>query len=104
MMMTASFDLARELGIDMAKLRTEHPAHPDQLRLHREIARRGEIYWAFDRMLAQAGLTREEIAEAQARQVKRKPAKLRPYVFTEAQLDIARRSLDAKDSVRKMRF
>jgi len=89
----------KELGIDVDKLRTEHFDHPDQLRLHRQISRKSELYWAYDRMLAQAGLSREVIAEAQTRQAKPKPAKLRPYVFTEAQLEIARRSLNAKDSM-----
>jgi hypothetical protein len=89
----------RELGIDVEALKREHPSHPDQLKNHKEIARAGERYWAYDRMLAQAGLTREDMAQAQARKVPNKKGKLRPYVFTEAQLAIARRSLDAKDSM-----
>jgi hypothetical protein len=90
---------ARELGIDLKKLMTEHPSHPDQLRLRKEITRKGETYWQYDRLLAQAGLTREQVEVAQIRQAKPKKAKLRPYVFTEAQLEIARRSLNAKDSM-----
>ena len=95
----SDYNLAKELGIDLEALHREHPSHPDQLRLHREIVQKGEKYWAYDRMLAQAGITREEIAVAQVRKVRTKPAKLRPYVFTDAQLEIARRSLNAKDSM-----
>jgi excisionase family DNA binding protein len=151
----SNFNLARELGIDLEALHREHPSHPDQLRLHREIARRGEQYWVRERFLTQLGteepdwfpdivngyswmtvaqvaqhlwvsestvrnwvkrgllpaqregekglrISREELDNLQQpilpRKVK-KPAKLRRYVPTDAQLEVARRSLNAKDSM-----
>ena len=96
---------ADELGIKMDELRAEHPFHPEQLANHRKISQKAERYWARERFWAGVGdeVAPETPVEPDVKTPK-KPAKLRPHVFTEAQLAIARRSVDAKDSVRKMRL
>ena len=62
---------AEELGIDIDELHREHPLHPRQVRLKQIAMRESEAYWA----------------------------KVNRYEFTDAQLQIARRSLDAQGSV-----
>ena len=96
---------AREMGIDLELLRSEDPFHPFQLRNHREIELRGQAFWNYRRMTAGPEYSPEaisdEISDSPASSVKtpRKAAKVRRYEFTEAQLEIARRSLDAGGSV-----
>jgi hypothetical protein len=89
---------AEELGIDITNLLREHPCHIDQIRNTRRINKQGAEYWARERFLAQ--VTANDTAEVVP--VVKKPgrrAKVRRYEFTDAQLQIARRSLDAEGSV-----
>ena len=62
---------AEELGIDIDELHREHPLHPRQVRFKQVAMRESEAYWA----------------------------KVKRYEFTDAQMQIARRSLDAEGSV-----
>jgi hypothetical protein len=92
---------AEEMGIDLDLLKGEDPFHPIQLANHRAIERRGEAFWAYRRMTAgpeysPGTINGEAVVEAAVKSC-RKPAKVKPYVFTEQQLDIARRSLNAED-------
>jgi len=94
---------AEELGIDLAELREEHPDSFDSFMMKRKIGRQAQEYWKNDRQLARV----EDYAPAPEaeytppKRVKKpsKPAKVRRYDFTEAQLEIARRSLNGRDSV-----
>jgi hypothetical protein len=94
---------ADELGIDLAELATEHPCHPVQIANHRRITRQAAEYWARDRFLARLEYSSESILvdspEPVAVKTPVKKAKVRRYEFTDAQLEIARRSLDAGGSV-----
>jgi hypothetical protein len=94
---------ARELGIDLDALHREHPSHPDQLRNHRRIAKRGEEYWARERFLARAEYSSKaikvETPEPAPVKIPKKRAKVRRYEFTEAQLRIALGSLNAGGAV-----
>lgn len=58
-------------GIDLDELQREHPLHPDQLRLKRIATRKSEEYWA----------------------------RVRRYEFTDAQMQIAFRLLNAGGAV-----
>ena len=90
---------AEELGIDLKKLRREHPDHWDSLMMKKRIGQKAEAYWARERMLARLGP--ETVVETPVEPVKtpRKRAKVKRYEFTEAQLEIARRSLNARGGV-----
>jgi hypothetical protein len=101
MTMTRFFDVARELGIDLEELKREHPLHPDQLRNHKQITKRGEEYWAHERFLPQAEYSPEAILpeEPATVEIPVKRTRVRRYEFTDAQLQIARRSLDAGGAV-----
>ena len=93
---------AREMGIDLNLLKGEDPFHPIQLANHRAIERRGESFWAYQRMIENLKYSPPAIkADTREKREKnvRKPAKVRRYVFTDSQLEIARRSLDAGGSV-----
>jgi len=72
---------AKELGIDISNLLREHPCHGDQILNTRRINKQGAEYWARERLRA----AYEDRVE--------------PYEFTETQLAIAVRSLDAEGSV-----
>jgi hypothetical protein len=94
---------AEEMSIDLGDLQRESPLHPDQLRLKRKLSKQAEEYWAHERFLARI---KDNVPAPQAtytppKRVKsaRKPAKVRRYDFTDAQLEIARRSLSGRDSV-----
>lgn len=94
---------ARELGIDLEELQREHPSHPDQLRLQRIISRDADNYWARERFLARledpiVPVVRDTLPEPSA-PVRVKRAKVGRYDFTDAQLNIARASINAKDRV-----
>lgn len=89
---------AKELGIDLDALQTESPLHPDQLRNHRRITKAGEAYWSHERFLTQVKYGSGAISTP-VPNVPVKRTKVRRYDFTEAQLEIARRSLDAAGSV-----
>lgn len=90
-------------GIDLDDLQREHPLHPDQLRLKRIITRKAEAYWARERFLAR--LEDNSVAvvfdtpEPSLVKTPKKRAKVRGYEFTDAQLEIAFRSLDARGAV-----
>lgn len=91
---------ARELGIDLDALHTEAPMHPDQLRNHKRITKMGEAYWSHERFLTQVKYSSGTISTPEpVPDVPVKRTRVRRYDFTEAQLDIARRSLDAGGSV-----
>lgn len=96
----------KELGIDIEELKKEHPLHPQQLRMKRILNQRARRYWENDRQLAQlsglSGLSIEEYENTpkpKEPRKKRASSKLRRYEFTEAQLEIARRSLNGHNSV-----
>ena len=93
---------AEELGIDLDELAREHPLHPDQLRMKRVISKRAEDYWARERFLARVEYSSDAISETpEPTPVKtpRKSTKVRRYEFTDAQLQIALRSLNEKGAV-----
>ena len=93
---------AKELGIDMGKLYAESPMSGQSIRQERRISKRAADYWAHERFLAQLHRDAEDtIPDTQPEPVKppRKRTKVKRYDFTDAQLEIAQRSLDAKDSV-----
>jgi len=90
---------AEELGIDLAALRMEHPDHYESLMMKRKISRQAQEYWKNDRELARiedyAPAPEAEYTPPKRRKRKRKGGKVESYEFTEAQLAIARRSLNA---------
>ena len=90
-------------GIDLDELQREHPLHPDQLRLKRIITRKAEAYWARKRFLARLGdggvgsiLDTPEPASVE---IPVKKARVKRYEFTDAQMQIAFRSLNAGGAV-----
>ena len=97
--MTHSFDWAAEMGIDLDELAREHPLHPDQLRMKRIINRRSEEYWSHERFLPRLEYRSQtifsETPTPEPEKIPVKRTKVRRYEFTEQQLDIARRSLNA---------
>jgi hypothetical protein len=94
---------ADTLGIEIDDLHREHPLHPDQLRLKRIITRKAEAYWARERFLARMEYSSQAIIPDTTPEPEAKPkvkrAKVNRYEFTDAQLQIARRSLNAGGSV-----
>jgi hypothetical protein len=90
-------------GIDLDDLHREHPLHPDQLRLKRIITRKAEAYWARERFLARLEYSSQAIIPDTTPEPEAKPkvkrAKVNRYEFTDAQLQIARRSLNAGGAV-----
>ena len=94
---------AEELGIDVGKLLQEHPGQWEQLMMKKRLNQRAEDYWRRERMLARvedyAPAPEAEYTPPKRKKSKRKAGKVRAYDFTEAQLEIARRSLSAGDSV-----
>ena len=94
---------AEEMSINLEELKRESPMHPDQLRLKRKLSKQAEEYWARERFLARI---RDHVPAPEAKytppkrkQSRRKAGKVRRYDFTDAQLEIARRSLNGRDSV-----
>jgi len=94
---------AEELGIDLKKLREEHPDQWEQIMMKKRLGKRAEDYWSKERFLSQLGDTgfapEATYTPPKKRTVKPKQGKVRRYDFTETQLEIARRSLGAGDSV-----
>jgi hypothetical protein len=94
---------AEELGIDVKKLLEEHPGQWEQLMMKKRLGKRAEDYWAKERFLSQLSDTgfapEATYTPPKRKQSKRKAGKVRAYDFTEAQLEIARRSLSGRDSV-----
>ena len=90
-------------GIDLDELHREHPLHPDQVRLRRIITRRATAYWARERFLTRLGdgcvgsiLDTPEPAPVE---IPVKKARVKRYEFTDAQMQIAVRSLNAGGAV-----
>jgi hypothetical protein len=90
---------AEGLGIDLDELQTERFDHPNQLANHRRITRQAAEYWARERFLARLGDGVAVETPAPTPQAKPKRAKVRRYEFTERQLEIALRSLNAGGGV-----
>jgi len=92
---------AEELGIDMKKLREEHPDQWEQIMMKKRLGQRAEDYWARERQLARIESPAPEAVYTPPRRVKspRKPARVKRYEFTDAQLEIAERSLNAGGAV-----
>ena len=88
---------AEEMGINLDDLQRESPLHPDQLRANRRLTKQAAEYWARERFLARMESPAPEAEYTPPKRVKtpKKPAKVRRYDFTDAQLEIARRSLNA---------
>ena len=101
--MTHSFDWAAEMGIDHDLLAREHFSHIDQIRNHRRIGRQAEAYWARERYLARVEYSSQAILadtpEPAPVKIPNKKARVNRYEFTETQLQIARRSLNAGGAV-----
>jgi len=92
---------AEEMGIDLEDLNRESPLHPDQMRAKRKLTKQAAEYWARERFLARM---ESPAPEATYTPPKRRPypkrsSKVRRYDFTDQQIEIARRSLGAGDSV-----
>ena len=92
---------ADELGIDLDDLVKESPTHIDQVREARRLAKKAAEYWARERFLARMEAPAPEATYTPPRRVKSptKPATVKRYEFTDAQLEIAFRSLDAGGAV-----
>jgi hypothetical protein len=92
---------AEEMGIDLEDLQRESPLHPDQMRANRKLTKQAAEYWARERFLSRLHSPAPEATYTppKRKQSKRKAGKVRAYDFTEAQLEIARRSLSGRDSV-----
>ena len=92
---------AEEMGIDLDALKRESPLHPDQMRANRRLTKQAAEYWARERFLARLHGPAPEATYTppKKRTVKPKQGKVRRYEFTDQQLEIARRSLSAGDSV-----
>jgi len=92
---------AEEMGIDLDDLRKESPTHREQIRERRRIEKQAAEYWARERILARMESPAPEAEYTPPRRVKTptKRAKVRAYEFTDAQLRIAERSLNAGGSV-----
>lgn len=98
-----SVDWGTELGIDLNKLLMEHPGQWEQLMMKKRLNQRAEDYWAKERFLTQledtAMMPEATYTPPKKSTVKPKQGKVRRYDFTDQQLEIARRSLSAGDSV-----
>jgi hypothetical protein len=92
---------AEEMGIVLDDLLKESPTHIEQIREHRRITKQAAEYWARERFLARLEAPAPEATYTPPRRVKspRKPARVKRYEFTDAQLEIAQRSLNARGSV-----
>ena len=93
---------AKELGIDMGKLYAESPLSGESIRAERKISKKAADYWAHERFLAQLHRDAvDTIPDTQPEPVKipKKRTKVKRYDFTDSQLEIAVRALDAKHSV-----
>lgn len=92
---------AEEMGIVLDDLLKESPTHIEQIREHRRITKQAAEYWARERFLARLEAPAPEATYTPPRRVKSptKPARVKRYEFTDAQLEIAQRSLNARGSV-----
>ena len=92
---------AEEMGIDLDDLVKESPTHIDQVREARRLAKKAAEYWARERFLARLEAPAPEATYTPPRRVKTptKPDTVNRYEFTDAQLEIAVRSLNARGAV-----
>jgi hypothetical protein len=92
---------ADEMGIDLDDLLRESPTHREQIRERRRIDKQAAEYWARERLLARMESPAPEATYTPPRRVKTptKPAKVKRYEFTDSQLEIAQRSLNAGGAV-----
>ncbi len=92
---------AEEMGIDLDDLFKESPTHREQIRERRRIDKQAAEYWARERFLARMEPLAPEATYTPPRRVKSptKPATVKRYEFTDSQLQIAQRSLNAGGSV-----
>jgi len=104
---------AEEMGINLDELKRESPLHRDQMRANRRLTKQAAEYWAKENALRLRMETAAEIEtykdteECAVEKEKRsalvrggkKAGKVTAYEFTDQQLEIARRSLSAGDSV-----
>jgi hypothetical protein len=92
---------AEEMGINLEDLLRESPMHIEQMKLQRKIAKQAAEYWARERFLSRLHSPAPEATYTPPRRgtVTPKQGKVRRYEFTDAQVEIARRSLGAGDSV-----
>jgi hypothetical protein len=89
------------MGINLDDLKRESPLHPDQMRANRKLTKQAAEYWARERFLARMESPAPEATYTPPRRVKSatKPAKVKRYEFTDSQLEIAQRSLNAGGAV-----
>jgi hypothetical protein len=90
---------AEEMGIDLSELEKERFDHPDQMQLHRKLTREAAEYWAREHFLAQLAPQDGTPVDEIPVKAPRKRAKVRRYEFTDKQLEIAQRVLDARGGV-----
>jgi pyruvate/2-oxoglutarate dehydrogenase complex dihydrolipoamide acyltransferase (E2) component len=92
---------AEEMGINLDDLLKESPTHREQIRERRRIEKQAAEYWARERFLARMEAPAPEATYTPPRRVKSptKPAKVKRYEFTDSQLEIAQRSLNARGAV-----
>jgi hypothetical protein len=102
---------AEEMSIDLGVLETERFWTPLQLQLHNKLSAKAAEYWAKENALRLRMETASEIEtyrhteecavekEKRSALVRKKAGKVTAYDFTDQQLEIARRSLSAGDSV-----
>jgi hypothetical protein len=80
---------AHELGIDLCKLISEHPLSRESLLTSAASQRKADKYWSKDRLLARVKANGDLVQPVRQR------TKAKSYVFSEAQMQAAIRSLDA---------
>jgi hypothetical protein len=93
---------ADELAIDLQELATEHPCHPIQIANHRRITKQAAEYWARERFLARLKNVSDIVDDTLEPEPVKTPVKrtrVKSYEFTDAQLEIAFRSLNAGGAV-----
>lgn len=88
---------AKELGIDMGDLYAEHPTHGSQVRQAKQAEKASERYWEAERFLAQ--LFDRPVGSEVPVKIAVKRTRVKNYVFTEAQMRVAERSLNAGGAV-----
>ena len=101
-----SVNWAKELGIDLEVLRTEAFTHHSQIYLHNILRSNAKQYWQDRNNLQRVEeLMEESEVPGQKRQFEKnkrrreRKRRMANYVFSDAQIQMALRSLDAKDSV-----
>ena len=104
---------AEEMSIDLDLLQTERFSHPYQLVLHNKLSNQAARYWAHENYLQMLGENAQAIEEyneseecAKQKDKRAEPARkiakarrIRRYEFSDEQLQIALRSVDAKSAM-----